>query len=201
MGKIFLLVDNKKRLIINQEAFRKIGFNPEEVISASWEDIKHYDDGEDITENSEYVTGALLQDASTGGVFYVEGSTKAPLLDPVFLKTKFKNTSITPIPTEKLANFTKVAPYKFADGELISPDGSASVYVISDSKILPISSGEVFETLGYKWNNIIKVPQRIINLYEIGNPIVINIEVEDENSDEEVIGDDEIIADIEQGQE
>lgn len=199
MGKIFLLVDNTKRLIVSQEAFRKIGFNPEEVINASWDDIKHYDDGENITENSEYVTGALLQDASTGGVYYVEGSTKAPLLDPIFLKTKFKNTPITPIPSEKLASFTKIAPYKFADGELISPNGSPSVYVISDKKLLPISSGEVFETLGYKWSNIIKVPQRIINLYEIGDPIIIqtneaNTEENAEKTEEEIAQ--EELADI-----
>ena len=33
--------------------------------------------------------GALLQDKSTGGVFYVYEGTKAPLWDAVLLKTKF----------------------------------------------------------------------------------------------------------------
>jgi len=203
MGKTFLLVDNKKRLIVNQEAFRAIGFNPEEVIDASWTDISQYDDGENITASSSYAVGALLQDSSTGGIYYVEGSTKAPLLDPIFLKTKFKNSPITPITPEKLASFTKVAPYKFGDGELISPDNNPSVYVISDGMLLPISSGEVFEGLGYKWDNIVKVPQRIIDLYAIGDPIVATITASDDEVDSEktdALTKDNIIADIEAGQ-
>ncbi len=171
MGRIYLLVDNKKRLIENQEAFRNIGFNPEEVINGSWDDLKHYDDGENITASSSYATGALLQDNSSGGVFYVEGSTKAPLLDAIFLKTKFKNQSITPVSPEKLSEFTKIAPYKFGDGELITSDKHPAVYVIADGKLHAITSAEVFEGLGYKWNNIITAPQRIIDLYEIGEPI------------------------------
>ena len=186
MGKIFLLVDNKKRLIESPEAFRVIGFNPEEVIDASWEDIKHYDDGENITETSSYATGALLQDNSSGGIFYVEGSTKAPLIDSVFLRTKFKRQSFTPVSPEELARFTTVDPYKFGDGELITSETHPAVYVIADNKIHAMTSGEIFEGLGYKWENILTVPQRIVDMYEKGDPIMATIEeeIEEEINDE-----------------
>ena len=187
MGKIFLLVDNKKRLIVSPEAFRAIGFNPEEVINASWEDIKHYEDGENITENSSYATGALLQDNTSGGVYYVEGSTKAPLIDSVYLRTKFKNRTITPVSPEELSRYTKVAPYKFGDGELITSEIHPAVYVIADGKLHALSSAEVFEGLGYKWDNIITVPQRIVDLYEIGDAIVAQqTENISEDEDEEI---------------
>ncbi|PLX20973.1 hypothetical protein C0584_04280 [Candidatus Parcubacteria bacterium] len=180
MGKIFLLVDNKKRLIENQEAFRAIGFNPEEVIDASWEDIKHYEDGENITALSSHATGALLQDSITGGVYYVEGSTKAPLLDSIFLKTKFKNRTITPVSQEELDRYTKIAPYKFGDGELITSDKHPAVYVIADGTLHSIASADVFEGLGYKWENILTVPQRIVDLYEVGDPIMATLSTEEE---------------------
>ncbi|MDA3840337.1 MAG: hypothetical protein PF572_04570 [Patescibacteria group bacterium] len=203
MGKTFLLVDNKKRLIESPEAFRVIGFNPEEVINASWDDIKSYDDGENITETSSYATGALLQDSSTGGVFYVEGSTKAPLLDSVFLRTKFRNQTITPVSQEELARYTKIAPYKYGDGELITSDTSPAVYVIADGTLHAMSSAEVFEGLGYKWENILTAPQRILDLYEIGDPIVATVAVEEETieEDSEELAEENIIANIELGQE
>lgn len=184
MGRIYLLVDSKKRLIENQEAFRNIGFNPEEVINGSWDDLKHYDDGENITASSSYATGALLQDNTSGGVFYVEGSTKAPLLDSIFLRTKFKNQTITQVSPKKLEDFTKVEPYKFGDGELITPENSPAVYVIADNLLHVITSAEVFEGLGYKWENIITVPQRILNLYEIGEPISKTVNLGEEKTQE-----------------
>jgi len=170
-GTIFLIVDSKKRGISSSEAFRSIGFNPEEIIDASWDDINAYEDGAIITATSTYPTGALLQNKTTGGIYYVSEGEKAPLLDAVFLKTKFKKQSIIPIEPEKLDNYKTIAPYKFSDGELLSPDASPAVYIIAEGKKRPIVSGEAFVNMGYKWENILSVPQRIIDLYEYGDPI------------------------------
>ena len=148
-----------------------IGINPEEIIDASWEDINAYEEGAPITATSSYPTGALLQDSSTGGVFWVSDGTKAPLWDAVLLKTKYRGKSITPVPPEKLASYKTVEPAIFGDGELITTDTSPAVYVIDNKKRRPIVSGDIFEKLGYKWENIISVPKKILDLYEEGEPI------------------------------
>jgi len=171
MGKIYLLVDDKRRHILDEEAFRMIGFNPEEVLSASWSDISIYEEGEVITASSTYATGALLQDNTSGGVYYVTDNKKAPLIDSIFLKTKFKNRSIIPVSPKKLSKYTTVEPYKFGDGEIITSYIHPAVYIIADGKKQAVLSGDIFEKLGYRWENVLAVPQRIVDLYPDGVPL------------------------------
>ncbi|MDP2736286.1 MAG: hypothetical protein Q8O59_00680 [bacterium] len=170
-GTIFLLVDDKKRGFATTEAFRMMGFNPDEVVNASWEDINAYLDGMPITASSTYPTGALLQDNKTGGVYYVEEGTKAPLLDKIFLTTKFKNKKIIKATPEELTQYQTLEPVKFDDGELLKSAISNSVFVIANGKKLPITSGKIFEQLGYKWENIYTVPPQVLYLYDQGEPI------------------------------
>jgi hypothetical protein len=170
-GAIYLLVDNKRRGFVNNLAFKKIGFNPEEIMEASWEDIDSYEEGEIITATSTYAFGALLQNKKTGGVYWVIEGVKAPILDKIFLKTKFKREKVIAVAPKELENFTTVSPVLFNDGEIIKSPDSPAVYVISNRKKRVIASGEVFEGLGYKWTNVLSVPEKIINLYETGEPL------------------------------
>lgn len=170
-GTVFLIIDDMRRGFASGDALRLIGINPEEIINASWDDINAYTEGEPITASSTYPTGALLQDKTTGGVYYVSDGTKAPLLSAILLKTKFKGQAIIPESPEKLANYKTIPPVMFGDGELIKSEKSPAVYVIDNKKLRAFSSGEIFEKLGYHWENIIIVPQKIVDLYEIGEPI------------------------------
>lgn len=170
-GTIFLLVDDQRRGFADGEAFRKIGYNPEEIINASWDDINAYEEGKPITSTSSYPTGALLQDISTGGIYFVTEGTKAPLWDRSLLSNKFKWKSITPETPEKLASYKTVEPAIFNDGELLKSDSSPAVYVVDNGKKRAITSGAVFEELGYSWKNIITVPVKILDLYPDGEPL------------------------------
>ncbi len=180
-GAIYLLIDDTKRKMESTEVFRKIGFNPEEVMGASWDDVSAYSDGTPITATSSYPTGALLQDQVSGGVYYVTEGTKAPLWDRSLLNTKFKWKSITKETPEKLASYTTVEPAIFNDGELLKSNISPAVYVIDNKKKRPITSGKIFEELGYSWNNIITVPQKILDLYGDGEAVS-EIYTEDETA-------------------
>lgn len=170
-GRIYLLVDDTKRYITSPEAFRKIGFNPEEVEDASSQDLAAYEDGKSITEEDAYPTGVLLQDPETGGVYYVINNQKTPLIDRVFLDTKFRNRKITKATKEELEKFDKIEPVKLDDGYLLKTEMSPAVYVISNGLKRPIASGKVFENLGYKWENILTVHSRVLALYEHGEMV------------------------------
>jgi len=171
-GTVFLLVDDKKRGFTSGEAFRKMGFNPTEVIDASWDDINVYSNGVPITATSTYPTGALLQNKITGGVYWVIEGTKAPLIDRIFLSTKFSKKKIIPTSQEELAVYQTIDPILFGDGELLKSSLSSSVFVISEGKKRAIISAKIFEQLGYKWENIITVSPKILYLYAEGNPIM-----------------------------
>lgn len=168
MGSTYLLVDDAKRKISSPEVFRKLGFNPEEVEDVSTQDLNYYRNGKPVTENDAYPTGALLQDPDSGGVYFVINSTKAPLIDRIFLETKFKNRPIIKATAEELADYEKIKPVKLGDGYLLKKPLSPTVYVISNGLKRPIASGEVFESLGYKWGNILTVHPRVLALYDEG---------------------------------
>jgi len=171
-GTIFLLVDDKRRGFSSGEAFRQIGFNPEEVMEASWEDINAYREGLPLTATSTYPTGALLQDKITGGVYWVIEGTKAPIWDAVFLKTKFKNKKIIPVAPEELNSYLTIEPIIFGDGELVKSPNSNAVFLISDGQKRPFVSGEAFVKLGYKWENIITINSKVLYIYPNGAPMV-----------------------------
>lgn len=172
-GIAYLLVDDKKRKISSDEAFRLIGFNPEEVVDAGWQDINGYKDGAPLTGETAYPTGALLQNKVTGGVYWVIEGTKSPIWDKVFLTTKFKNKQITPVAPEELNQFKDTNPVLFEDGELVKSTNSNAVFVISGGQKRPILSGEIFEKVGFKWDNVLTVNPKVLYLYPNGEPVKI----------------------------
>jgi hypothetical protein len=170
-GALYLLVDDTRRGFISAEAFRKLGFNSEEIVNGSWEDLKAYTEVTPITATSSYPVGALLQDKTTGGVYWVMNGQKSPILDRVYLSTMFRGKKPYPVTPAELEKYEKIEPVRFADGELLKGYGNPAVYVLADGKKRPIVSAKVFESLKYSWNNIILVPDRLLELYSEGEPL------------------------------
>jgi len=171
--KIYLLVDNRKRNFTDIKAFRQLGYNPEEVVEADWADINSYQDGKPITPDSIYPQGALLRDQKTGGIYWTEEGTKAPLIDWIFMEAMFKGKHFINTSTEELNKYETIAPIMFPDGELIKIEKALGVYVVDNGKLRPINSAAIFNSLGYKWENIISVPVRVFSLYQIGEPMTL----------------------------
>lgn len=172
-GRIYLLVDSTKRRFANPEAFRKLGFNPEEIITAGATELDDYTEGEVITTSSAYLTGALLQDKKTGGVYWYTNGIKYPIWDSAFLKTRFKNRRVIPVASTDLALYTTGDPVRLNDGDLVRSTTSPAVYVIENGVKRPFDSADTFLKLGYKWANVMTFSQRILDLHPDG-PAVTN---------------------------
>lgn len=170
-GALYLLVDNFKRGFTSKEAFRRIGINPEEIMNASFEDLELYAKGADITATTSYPTGALLQDQKSGGIYWVENDSKYPVPDRIFLRTKFRYKAITAADPKKLSLYNTMPPVKFDDGVLLKSDISSAVYVLVNGERRPFIKGEDFEYYGYKWTNVISIPDRLLISYPLGDPI------------------------------
>lgn len=169
--QIYLLVDKEKRPFASLTAFKKIGFNPEEIETATADDLANYQSGRIITATSTYVTGVLMQDKKGGGVFYVENGTKAPILDKIFLSTKFQGKKILKVTTQQLNSYVKVNPVLFPDGTILKTDSFPTVYLISNGTKRPFADEAVFNKLGYKFQNIITVSSQVLYQYPLGETI------------------------------
>ncbi|NCF75293.1 MAG: hypothetical protein GWO87_02290 [Xanthomonadaceae bacterium] len=170
-GKIYLLVDDSIRKIKSNEVFKKIGFNPEEIIDVEKKDLDGYTIGTTITEKDIYPTGALLQNKKTGGIYFVINGKKQPIWDKAIMKIDFPNKKIIPVSEKELAKYPTAAPLKIKDRELIKSFTSPVVYVISNGYKKPIASEETFNSLGYKWKNIIEVNNRVLEIHPTGATI------------------------------
>lgn len=170
-GAIYLLVNDIKRKIISTEVFKKIGFNPEEVIDVEDAELSEFLDGKPITENDVYPTGALLQNRKTGGVFFVIDNTKYPIWSKKIMEINYPNKKIISVTEEELNGYPTGKPLKLRDGELVMSAESPVVYIISNGFKRPIVSGKAFEALGYKWEDIIKVSNRVLEIHPKGEDI------------------------------
>ena len=165
-GTIYLLVDGKKRGITSQETFKQLGFHKEEIIDTKWKEINNIPEGEKITSKIQYPAGTLIQNSDTGAIVYIDsGNRKHDIYAPEILKNRFPGKNIIAKNSSFINQFKKGKPVKLKDGTLVTSKKSKSIFVISDGKRYPFKSAKVFKKLGYKWKNIITVPQNILELH------------------------------------
>ncbi len=184
-GTVYLLVDDTIRGIVSREVFRSIGFNPEEVIPVTDADLKDYQEGEHITLSSAYPAGGLLQNIKTGAVFYVKDGERQGIIDRSILDINFKKRPLIRVRPEDLEKYPDIGALKLKDGILAAAKGANAVYVIAGGERRPIVSGEAFEKLGYSWQNIVIVPEKVLALHPEGKVL----DIVDAVGEEEVLGD------------
>ncbi|MDP1709282.1 MAG: hypothetical protein Q8L21_00135, partial [Candidatus Komeilibacteria bacterium] len=187
-GTVYLLVDDTIRGIASKEVFRTLGFNPEEVIAVSKDDLKDFQEGDHITIESAYPAGGLLQDKKTGAVFYVENGKKQGIIDRSIMLINFKKRKPSPVASDELAKYADIGSLKLIDGALITTKESKAVYILADGVRRPIVSGEAFEKLGYRWTDVATVPAKVADLHPLG--LMLDIIITDE--DKEILGDNKI---------
>lgn len=171
-GRIFLLTMDAKRQIANMEAFRKFGFNEDEIEDVEDSDLAGYPDGPKITVATAFPQGVLMKLASAPGVWYVEDGVRQPLLDGSLLKLYFRGRQIKTVTAKTLEGYTQGEPYRLHDGELVKSSSSPTVYVVEHALLRPIPSGDVFESVGWKWKNVVTVPPSLLAAHPAGDPFV-----------------------------
>ena len=175
-GTVYLIVDDNRRGFKSQEAFRALGFSPDEIIDVTWEDLNAYEEGEPINTQAVYPKGTLLQNNQTGGVFFVQNGIKHPIMSKEILLANFPSSTITQVKPDDLNAYEIGDPLLFPDGTLIAMRESPEIYVISDKTRHYIQDEATFITFGWKWNQIVWTNERSIQLHSLAEPIDTSIE-------------------------
>lgn len=175
-GAVFLLGDDGKYGIPSKKIFRSIGYNPDEIISVTDQDIADIPTIGLITDASKTPRGELMQDRSTGGVYYVANGVRHPLLERAILQANFPGYRLKQADSKRLASLTLGDPMLFEDGTLVMAPDSHDVYVISNGQRRAIVSETVFTSLGYQWSNIIRSNGRTLQLHPEGGSIDLGAE-------------------------
>lgn len=169
-GTVYLLVNEYKRGFTSRDAFRTLGFNPEEIENTEWDVLNAIPDGPPLSVQSSYPTGALIQDITTGGVWYVQDGVKQALISRELLNV-FASKKIQKAKPDQLAQFATGNPLKLTDGTLIRFNVTGDTAVIADGKRREFISPESLKKLGYRTEHIVMVSEKVWNLHPQGDPI------------------------------
>ena len=179
----FYMVDNDKiRKFESREVARSFGVNPEEALIISYEDYNYYPKGEDITMSSLYPNGTLLKDQNTNKIYYVKDGKKSLVINEELLKVNYPQQNVVLVSHEEIQDLQDAANMILKDGILVKSYNNNAVYFVSDGLRLPILNADVFESLGFSWQDIIEVSDSLISLNPIGEAI--NIDQEHINESE-----------------
>lgn len=179
-GGIYLLVDDKKYGIPSKKVFKNIGFNPDEIIPVSAQDVSDIPTVGLLSSTDQSPIGELLQDKKTGGVFYVSLGKKHPILERAVLQTNFPYLTPRRVSGTELDQYTGSDPILFADGTLVKTPLFSTVYVISNGHRRPITTEEAFETLGFQWSHVVVSSGDTLSRHTEGDPVTVGRVIDEE---------------------
>ncbi len=173
---IYLVDYDTARPFASEEIVRKIGFNPQEIITVEDADLINFSIGAVIGASSTAPLGIIYQITDLANAYYLyKDNLLYPLLDKGVIATNFKTL---PVEKHKLKELAKLevadTPIKFKDGTLLQSADSNTVYVVDKGKKRKIADSDTFESLGYKHSNIVKVAlTTVLNIPE-GDRLYVN---------------------------
>lgn len=174
-GMTFLLVDDTKRPFLSDSVFKKLGYNPDEVVAATDEELTEYKNGKFISDADLFPLGAVVKSPLSGELFYVHNGEKAPVVSDAIIKNRFSKQKVVKIAADQLTSFKLVGAVKFRDGSLVKGADDKTVYVISDGMKRPILSEATFLGMGWKWETVQAVDRLSLMIHPTGPRIELNI--------------------------
>lgn len=169
-NKIWLLTDDGRRPIANMKAFHKFDFNEDEITDVASEDLADYPIGDPITVDTQFPQGVVLRNSVTKELWYAEDGVKHLIPAKVVLQLYFTGRIPKSVSAKYLAKLKTGDVFRLHDGELIRTASDPAVYVLENSALRAIPSAATFEAVGWKWKNVVTVPDSMLSAYTIGDP-------------------------------
>lgn len=167
-GNYYLLDYDTLRQFANAEVVRKIGYNPDEFVEITADEVNNYAVGEAITADAIDVSGKLVEVKETKALFYLKNGIAAPLLTASVAETNFPDLQKEKISLADLQKYGQGELIKFRDGVLIGTKSTGEIFVIENGKKRHIASELAFNRLGYDWNNVVWVDLLTATAHEDG---------------------------------
>ncbi|MDP2692652.1 MAG: hypothetical protein Q8O88_03380 [bacterium] len=180
-GKIYVLLNGQIRYISSTDIFAKYGYKWSNVINVSEEELGGYEVGDDLGVSAgAIIEGNVVKASDNPTVYKIEGGKKRPFNSgQVFLGLGFSWADIKIVSIVSLANLDDGDPMEFVataddirEGSVVKSTDSPAVYLIENGKRRAFTSGQAFESRGYKWNEILSLSPNIIKEYVEGLAIV-----------------------------
>ena len=127
--------------------------------------------GEEIIFARVYPAGALLQNKTSGGVYFVQDAIKHPIPSREIMTTYFPGRKIFKVLPSELSEYQTGAPVMFEDGTLAGVKNTDEVYLISGGLRRPLRDREVLKGFGWTEDLIIWTTRKGVEVHPVGQPI------------------------------
>ncbi len=169
--KYYLLDYDTIRPFASYDVVKNIGYNPDEILEVTADDISSFTVGETIGAEVKNITGKLLRVKENNKLYYLKDSVFHPITDEQIAKVNFPNLTEEDVSISDLSTYTLGDLIKFKSGTLVGVLGSNKIYVIEKDKKRHIASEEVFNGFGYNWGNIVWTDALTGTNHPTGQPI------------------------------
>ncbi len=152
-SKVYKIINGNRQIFENLAEFSVQGNSYNKLVSLSPTQLDLFSE----TRFLKYPDGSLVQIKGQPDVYLIEGGKKRVfnLTAKQFVKLGFDFAQVRQATADELLNYPDSFPIKYGpDGQLIS--GGTKVYFIQNGKKRWVTSGNLFNTLGYKWSKVKK---------------------------------------------
>ncbi|MFA5127569.1 MAG: serine hydrolase [Patescibacteria group bacterium] len=156
----YFLVDyDMIRPFASADVVSKIGYNPQEVVDVSDNDLFGYTLGPAINASTTAPQGEIYKITDLNNSLYLhKNDILYPITDSSLLKTNFANLSIINKTKKDIANLSVANnPIVFTDGALLKVKDTNRLYVVENGKKRRISDEQTFLAMGYKKTNLVEI--------------------------------------------
>lgn len=167
----YLVDDDTIRPFGSAEVVRQIGYNPDEIISVTADDIAGYRLGSTIQSPTPDLTGRLIRLKENNDLYYLKENIYYSISDPQIAKINFPNLKEQKIFTSEIQSYTRGEPLTFKNGTIFGVTGSSKIFVVENGKKRHIASEAVYNGFGYDWKNIIWTDELTALNHETAQPL------------------------------
>src|SRR3989338_1083853 len=153
-GTTYYLLDYDTLRPFTEEVRKKLGFNPDEIIVVDETILGGYMIGKPIEPATTAPLGELIRLKENKQLYYVKDNIYHSVYDDGIAKVNYPGKTITAVPASYLSSLEAGPEVLFQDGTLFGITGQNKIYVVENGKKRHIASEEVFNGLGYRWENI-----------------------------------------------
>jgi hypothetical protein len=161
-GEVYVIKNGQRRYIPSPLIFQA-RYRWESLIDVSESYLNTYPQG----ANEFYPDGLLISSAT--GVFMMQNNVRQPITSPAVFESyglnwgqvkRATDFELSIIPESGAFNTVK----RYTEGSLIGTAGP--IYrVANDGSLQYISSPKIFESQGYTWNSVLRLPDSVVNQY------------------------------------
>lgn len=170
-GTVYLLVDDTVRPFASSDVLRGLGFNSDEILAVTAEELAPYDKGEPIVLDSSYPEGAIFQHDTSGTYYLIQNGRRHLVATDEIRKLTWGTKEVHRVGEDRIVAYPERAAVKLPDGLLVKSSDDSRVYVISDGTRRLIPDEETFRALGWKWELVKTVLPETLRVHPEGLPL------------------------------